>query len=201
MKKYLLVGGSITAVLLIVLASFTSVVGYSSGNTTVVVDSPLFKMRVNTFIHKKDEKLESTHIGENREIHICIHPVKRREVQFEKIINYISTLDDENFDKLVRYLEGEISNVNSHSEFDSNEVLRYIRDNPQILKHMYSKVEGKDASPEASTIGNWVPLCLLESLLRILFAIILFIYIELLLFIDKLIPTSISNCPTVICTN
>ena len=71
MENKLLVGGSAIAVVVLVLASLSPVVGYNSVESSVK-DSPLFSIRTKRAIDEESHTFTSDYIGKGEEINILI---------------------------------------------------------------------------------------------------------------------------------
>jgi len=65
-RKCLAVGISITALVLLVLGSLSNVVGYHSIDSTSLFDSPLFRIKIQRFIHTQQNKITYRYLGEGK---------------------------------------------------------------------------------------------------------------------------------------
>ncbi len=102
MKKYLLVGGAATAVVLLVFASFTSVVGYNSVDSSEFVDSPLFYIRTNKINGNSNQNsIEAHYLGKEQGRIVPIPAINTEMHLIAKIIQKIQTLDKQTYSNLL----------------------------------------------------------------------------------------------------
>ena len=66
MDKKPLIVISLCAVVLLVVASLGNVVGYQSINSTSLYDSPLFRVKIQRFLHNQPNKITSHYLGEGK---------------------------------------------------------------------------------------------------------------------------------------
>jgi hypothetical protein len=101
MKKKILLG-SIVAVVILVLVSLTGVVGYQTTSSTIAKASPLFTVRTNRAIGKESKDLTCKYVGKG----ITLPFPKRddRVVMFQKVIDSISKMDDEAFERFIAHI-------------------------------------------------------------------------------------------------
>ena len=102
MNKKILIG-SIIAVVILVLVSFTGVVGYqTSKSSTIAKASPLFKVRTNRAIGEESKDIACKYVGKGNTL-----PFPKRDdnaLLTQKVVDRISKMDDETFEKLVGYI-------------------------------------------------------------------------------------------------
>ena len=101
MKSKLLVG-SITIVVILIMLSFNSVVGYSSVRSTTGIESPLFKVRTNRAIGGESKILTSNYFGRGNTL-----PFPKRDdkaVMIQKVVDGIRTMDDKTFESFITSL-------------------------------------------------------------------------------------------------
>ena len=101
MKKKILIG-SIIAVALLTLVSFSSVVGYSSVESDSKIASPLFSIKNN----KGD--VSSNYLGKGRENIIPIPIRSERAILFNKLLNVIGELKEGDINKIIGLIIGKI---------------------------------------------------------------------------------------------
>lgn len=172
-----IVMGSIGAAIILILVSFTTVIGFQSTDSSKVKLSPLFQIRTKQIIDdEKLEKMESNYLGKNSNniIPFSIDTSKNRMIQ--TMITRIQRMDTTEFSALKQLLLQkcrEDSKLNHQLELIENE-LEKIRENLELLKNfIVSRVE---KNPRLITVdGFWLPGCLLVSIFEIF--IILFINI------------------------
>jgi len=132
-----IVMGSIGAVIILILVSFTTVIGFQSTDSSKVKLSPLFQIRTKQIIDdEKLEKMESNYLGKNSNdmIPFSIDTSKNRMIQ--TMITRIQRMDTTEFSAFKQLLLQkcrEDSKLNHQLELIENE-LEKIRDNPELLK-------------------------------------------------------------------
>ena len=107
-KKILL--GSIIAVIILVLVSFTGVVGYqTTKSSTIAKASPLFNVRTSRAIDEENKDLTCDYVGKGKEINILL-PARNSKVElFDRFSNVIRAMDDKSFDRFVDLIKWMIS--------------------------------------------------------------------------------------------
>jgi hypothetical protein len=207
MNKKILIG-SIIAVAILVLVSFTGVVGYqTTKSSTIAKASPLFNIRTQRAINRESRDFTCDYVGKSKEIIIPLsQPDKRIKIIF-KFIESISKMDENTFNKFIDYGIDYITNDNKIKNKYIAEILfsfRYIRSNPEDMK-MYiinengeldSKIELKQ---QQYTIDEeWMPGCLLALIVYMLFIypiLIVFIALSALRDCFHSIGTESGCCP------
>ncbi|UCF12928.1 MAG: hypothetical protein JSW06_01390 [Thermoplasmatales archaeon] len=140
MNKKVLVG-SIISVVILILVTFTSVVGYRAVESNVKV-SPLFTVRTSRAVNKESKDLSCDYVGKGEETNIHLSGRMKRVEQAQKAVDIISNMDDKAFSKFVarfilhlKYQEyltrKEISEI-SHALYDTrnpNEMKNYNKNN------------------------------------------------------------------------
>jgi uncharacterized membrane-anchored protein YjiN (DUF445 family) len=121
MDRKLLIGVSICAVVLLVLASLSNVVGYQSMKSTTANDSPLFRARIQRVIDRDSKNLLTVEYlgkGMNR---LLIPLTNDKGLLYQKIIDRIGRMDDASFRKLItmvilqKNLEPTLKKINSQT--------------------------------------------------------------------------------------
>ena len=178
MKKKILIG-SIIAVVILVLVSFTGVVGYqTTKSSTIAKASPLFSVRTSRAVDKESKDIACDYVGKEKGVVIYLptRPVKAELIDRFSII--FNRMDDKSFgmfvDLIIRHL---------HQKYDSQEysedkivhTLFQMRGNPDY-KNYYIVEEKSDPTILISMCNGWEPGCLFYRLL-----------IELLYYYDCLI--------------
>ncbi|UCF13417.1 MAG: hypothetical protein JSW06_03950 [Thermoplasmatales archaeon] len=97
-KKILLC--SIVSVVILILVSFTSVIGYRSIESDVKV-SPLFNIRSSKAIGKESKDLTSDYVGKGKENILSIPKRDSETSRIQKIIDMICKMDDKTFNKFI----------------------------------------------------------------------------------------------------
>ena len=99
MKKKILIG-SIIAVAILVLVSFTGVVGYQTTKSSTIANaSPLFTVRSCRAIDINSNDVTSNYIGKGTDDSINIPTRDITQLKVQRLINLIRSLDDDKFDK------------------------------------------------------------------------------------------------------
>lgn len=189
MKKYLLVGGAATAVLLIVLTSFTSVVGYTSVKNSELVDSPLFQIRTHKIIYDSECCLKSTYLNKGKEIEI---PLPKRSLKnylhytsdlWEILLMRINKMNDDQFEQFIIDLKQEMAEEQKYSNQEVDQIIHTL----QTLKNGASIEDTVvsddfdftfDYSGTCTLYGLWLPGCLLMTSIGIFIAIIIFFIVH-----------------------
>jgi len=200
MNKKILIG-SIIAVVILVLVSFTGVVGYQTTSTTIARASPLFSIRTQRAIGEESKDLTCDYVGKGEEIKIQLQAQNNRIELIQKVIDRISKMDDKTLNRFINFV---ISRFQQSSEFkDANvdEIINsfyLIINNPDALKNnLINKKDDNLPYPKTSVAGDFTicagedcfslmqyyrPGCFLKNLLDFLLQIVLF-SINLILFI------------------
>ncbi len=186
MKKKILLG-SIFSVVILILVSYTSVIGYQSNPNTNIKESPLFNIRTSRAIEEEDGEFSCGYIGKSKEIKIPLSKLDQRMKIIFKFIDSISKMDENTFNKFIDYGINYITNDKKIKNKHIAEILfsfRCIRNNPEDIKmdiinendEPDSKIEIKQ---QQYTIDEeWIPGCILALIFYMLV-----IYPVLLVFI------------------
>ncbi|UCF12212.1 MAG: hypothetical protein JSW06_09245 [Thermoplasmatales archaeon] len=110
MKKKILIG-SIGAVIILVLVSFTGVVGYqTTKSSTIAKASPLFKVRTNRAIGEESKELTCDYFGKGSTLPF---PERNKKVIIvQRVIDRIRLMDDKTFERF-------ISNIINHAQMNN----------------------------------------------------------------------------------
>ncbi len=144
MDRKILVG-SIIAVAILVLVSFTSVVGYSSVKSTTGKESPLFNIRTNRAIGKEDQVLTSNHVGKGNTL-----PFPKRddkEILTQKAVDIIRMIDDKTFDKFIASIIASAQKdkrFNDVSPDEIREALYQVRNSDEPILIFDADTENKE---------------------------------------------------------
>ena len=104
MNKKILIG-SIIAVVILVLVSFTGVVGYqTTKSSTIARASPLFSVRSTRAIDRDSKDLTCDYVGKGEESILSIPKRDDITALFYKFVDMISEMDDETSEKLITFL-------------------------------------------------------------------------------------------------
>jgi len=156
MKKKILIG-SIIAVALLTLVSFSSVVGYSSVKSDSKIASPLFNIRTNRATHKEENVINNNYIGKNRDIGIFFIQSDKNLILVEELIERINDMDEGEIENLLMLMKKQLPK-NKIKNLDKEKlinVLIKIKNNPHNLKDF----DYQD-NPIYYTMGEpWYPGC------------------------------------------
>jgi len=173
-KKILL--GSIIAVVILVLVSFTGVVGYqTTKSSTIARASPLFSVRSKRAIDRDSKDITCDYVGKGEESDLSI---PRLDTRRALLIDRISRMDDKSYNKIlaqtINYLtiRTQLKDKNIGKIITS---IQYLRNNPEQIKEYLiipSRENGNRNIVEwqdYTLYSEWIPRCLIELILDILF--------------------------------
>jgi hypothetical protein len=146
MNKKILIG-SIIAVVILVLVSFTGVVGYSSVKSNSGKVSPLFSVRTNRAIGEESKDLTCNYIRMGN-----ILPFPKRDdrtVTIQKVIDSIRRMDDETFENFIAYIIDPTRKDNRLNGINPDR----IREALYLLRDSDKPIPIFDTIPENSTYG------------------------------------------------
>ncbi|GAF78917.1 unnamed protein product [marine sediment metagenome] len=159
MNKKILIG-SIIAVAILVLVSFTGVVGYqTTQHSTIAKASPLFTIRSSRAIDEESKDLTCEYVGKGSESGIFIPERDRKLSQIYKIIKKISQIDTKS-NRFINLLMNQVYQVKPISNENLHELmnkLSQIRNNPEGVTNNIDELDN-------ILIGGWTifnPICLL----------------------------------------
>ena len=165
MDKKITIIGCILSVVVLLLVSYTSVVGRTPVASTGGSISPLFSIRNKRAIHQDCDKLQCEYTGKGN---IWVFPTRdTAQSKLSRVVDALKRIDEQEFNTLMDFI---IRRVNS--EMNTNEVrtfLNQLRNTPEVSKSYGSNKGQYDDNP---TIGNWRPFCFLAYLLAMFIVII-----------------------------
>lgn len=183
MDRYLLVGGSITAILIIVFASFTNVVGYDFVRSPRSSESPLFRIRTQHAISdNQEDHIISKYLGKGK--NSSLMKFKRIDT-FNSVydsITKIQLMDDETFRNFVSIVVRKLSQQEPKDAVDANKIIYGLYQ----LRSTSNTFDGNQASSDERTWRVtptlcWFPGCgLILVPLFILLVTIVFILVRIL---------------------
>ena len=160
MNKKILIG-SIIAVAILVLVSFTGVVGYqTTKSSTIAKASPLFTVRSSRAINEESEDFTCDYFGKGEEITISLPTYNSRNKQLQKGIDVISKMDDIIFKGFLNLVIKQIQKDNAQEDVNINEILYtfyQIRNNPDRIILDYP-----DSDTAHTICEGWVKSACLE---------------------------------------
>ena len=176
MNKKILIGGSSIAVVILVLASFSPVVGYNSVESSVK-DSPLFNIRLKNAIDSRQDTPESNYIGKGD-----IFPIPARNNKLElveKTLDNIKMMDAESFDKFTDLIIKVLQTQDIVQDEEAEKVITILHqfrgDDTNIIKD-FKKINDNVYFSGAGMTCEQTPIrCFLLELFLILAMILYFI--------------------------
>jgi len=174
MNKKILIG-SLVAVVILILVSFTGVVGYqTTKSSTIAKASPLFTVRSSRAIDGESKGLSCDYVGKGKDNFLSIPRRDSKQLLLDKLINRISKMDDKSFDRFVKIV---IANINQNNKINDVEVndeeiavmLSQLRDNSEVIKNNFMMINDKE--PAFVSIQP-IPFCILLWIFVIPMAII-----------------------------
>jgi len=161
MRKSPLIGVSVCAVVLLVVASLSNVVGYQTVKSTAVNDSPLFSVRTKRAINQVGgDTLTFNYLGKGQ-YSMPFPVIDNRTELIQKVIDRIRTMDDDTFNRFIDYAVNQINHKDNLKAIATDEFvkeLRQIRESTQnIIVYKDSDVERYTIFPNWNTLGDWFP--------------------------------------------
>ncbi len=102
MNKKILIG-SIIAVVILVLVSFTGVVGYqTTKSSTITKTSPLFTVRSKRAIDEESKDIACDYIGRGEESVLSIPKRNDTKIKMEKVLDILTKMDDKIFNNFIK---------------------------------------------------------------------------------------------------
>jgi len=190
MKKKILIG-SIIAVVILVLVSFTGVVGYqTTKSSTIAKASPLFTVRCSRAIDEESKGLNCEYVGKGKPTLIIIPERIADSITFQKVIETISKMDEETFNKLLDLV---IYHLQQKNIMDSETVtlleqLRNEYGKPVNNKNL-QKTDSKDKY-KTRVLTGWLPECItISGFLYCLFWDLFAVLFALTIWFDNILPS------------
>ncbi len=203
MLKKPLIAVSIIAVVILVLCSFTNVVGYQTVKSTTVNESPLFAVRTMRAINEESKDvLTFGYLGNNKPITIPF-PISRRNNQTTLLLNNIekiSKMNEKQFEqfifKSIYYLKT-IGKITQENDQDVMTGLRLLRTNPkEIMSYILHNDSSYYTEQNYCTVIKQDPFhgCRLLLIVNLLGLILYLIIVGILEIYWKTHPTSALCC-------
>ena len=158
MKKKILIG-SLIAVALLTLVSFSSVVGYNSVESDSKIASPLFGIRTNRAINKEQDVITSDYIGKGKATNILLPRMKDKTELVEKFVNFIRDMDEQSLDNFANKISIKLESDDMYSDVkrsDVKEAVYFISENPELSKGFLLQDNEKNGTKDFT--GNYRPL-------------------------------------------
>jgi len=179
MDKKLLICGSSIAVVVLVLASFSPVVGYNSVESSAK-ESPLFNIRTKRAIDEESETLTCNYLRKGQ---LMSFPSRNSKIiEKQKLMEYIKSMDDKAFNSFVAKVITFARRDTSIGEKDINEVilsLQQLRAKQKIQKDSLvdnNVLVEEDLPIFQATLFNWRPLCIFWKIYDFITALTVWIY-------------------------
>ncbi|UCF12302.1 MAG: hypothetical protein JSW06_09715, partial [Thermoplasmatales archaeon] len=125
MKKKLFLG-SILAVVILILVSFTSAVGFHSVKSTSAINSPLFGIRTSRAVNKDSKDVVCDYVGKGEENSLSIPKRDSETSRIQKVLDIISKTDDKIFNVYLNMLINQMQNNDKYDDVNINEVITAI---------------------------------------------------------------------------
>lgn len=172
--------GSIGAVAILILVSFTNVVNVQSTTSDSVNNSPLFSIRTRKAINEESQgDLTSNYLGKGNELKVFIPSGNNEKMLLRKAINRLQGMDDATFTK---FLENGLRWLMTQERYKDVNVLRLISDlhrikeNPEIFERYFANHYEDLTAGDIPSVYVWFPGCnLLKGIAIIILGILIFI--------------------------
>ena len=183
MKKKILIG-SIIAVVILILMTFTSVVGFQSVKSNSKIHSPLFKIRSERVSNTAQKRFLSNYIGKEDDITISFPTRDNKTSSILKIMNNIINMDDETFHRFIDKIEksNQVDAQEVQKVTDACKLIRKISDKG-IQYIDYKDMIEIDTNDEFPTFDYWFPGCIILVIMNLIATVIAFTGVFLLVMI------------------
>ena len=144
MNKKILIG-SIIVVVILILVSFTGVVGHRTTSSTIAKASPLFAVRSNRAIGEQSKVLTCNYIRKGNTL-----PFPKRDnraVMVQKVVDSIRNMDDKSFEKFIAYIINNLQKDNRLNNIKPDiirEALNLLRDSDESIPPYVADIEKKN---------------------------------------------------------
>ena len=150
MNKKLLVG-SIVAVVILVLVSFTGVVGYqTTKSSTIAKASPLFSVRSKRVLNQEQEITPNNYLGKDKDIGFSIPKRDNEQEILQRIMNMITKMDDRAFNKFINSVIERIyqsNKVGKDVTLEQLQLLYQLKYTPEDFKRNQFNIKRSKADP------------------------------------------------------
>ncbi len=177
MKNKILIG-SIIAVVILVLVSFTNVVGYNTASSSIK-DSPLFSIRTKRAINEESNDITCDYVGKGEEINILLLTRNNRNELFDRYVDIIRKMDDKSYDKFIDLFIKHIQERDDFQEYHKEDIILYfnlLRNNPNKIINNQDREKSNLHTYECTITWEGCPMPTLENdgkLLCMLFYLLL----------------------------
>jgi hypothetical protein len=184
MNKKILIGGSAVAVVVLILASLSPVIGYNSVESSVK-DSPLFSTRIKNAIDKRQDILECNYIGKGKSTPFPMRTTKARLVQ--QYINIISNMNNQEFKRYISLVNNQMKKENTLIGVEVGDVvqaLHQLRANPEGIKKAVL-----DINDNNRPLTNFCTAAIPESLILCILEAVFFLLVDVVYIILFILTT------------
>ncbi len=140
--------GSIIAVAILVLMSFTGVVGYqTTKSSTISRASPLFTVRSSRAIDEESKDFTCDYVGREEENILSFPKRDSRTVALQQVIEIISKMDDVTFNRFLDLIIKHLHKRDDFQEYTKEEIilsLNQLRNNPSEITQYI--LEGEESN-------------------------------------------------------
>jgi hypothetical protein len=161
MKKYLLVGGIIIVVVLLVLGSLSSVVGYWSVKSTLIPETPLFNIRTQRATRQQQSIISSQYLGKGKNSDF-FSLARNETIAFAvETIQRIKAMSETKFSHFITYVVQQVHQNNKFRNVDEKTLvtrLYQLRQNQPLLKE-YTGGSALDVTWHDTPTDCWFPGC------------------------------------------
>ena len=166
MKKKILIG-SIIAIIILILVSFTGVVGYHTTKSNVRA-SPLFNIRTSRAIDEESKDITCDYVGKGEETSIHLSSRMKRTERVQKVISIIGKMDGKAFSKFIGRIILHLKSKEQMADTETSYViqaLHNIRENPNDKKYYDTENNPIDETVEYVSC-RWFPGCYIFIIIR-----------------------------------
>jgi len=188
MDTKILIGGSAIAVVVLVLASFSPVVGYNSIESSAK-ESPLFNVRTNRAISEESEILTCNYLRKGQLIPFPTRNSKTAQIQ--KMIDIIKRMDDKTFNKFIEQVAHRYRTEQNELEVSLEGIIAVLYQMKYGTEKLY-ELEKNEYTPDKFTYDTPQILCLILTL-------IYFLIYDVILYIIVVMLTFLNECETYYC--
>jgi len=173
MNKKILIG-SIIAVAILVLVSFTGVVGYqTTKSSTIAKASPLFTVRSSRAIDEESKDFTCDYVGKGEDNFLSIPKRDDKIVLVQRFIDIMSKKDDKTFKVYLYLIINQMRNNDKYDEVNINEMIttfQQLRDNPERIN--LNAYKNDDITYIETPTICWFPGCLVVWIIWIVQSIL-----------------------------
>ncbi|MBE3102502.1 MAG: hypothetical protein IMZ47_09590 [Firmicutes bacterium] len=188
MKTKILLG-SIGAVAILILVSFTNVIGVQSTTSGSISNSPLFNIRTQKAINEgSKDTLTSNYLGKG--LNALPFPLRdNRTALIQKFIERIGRMDDKEFNRFQSLVISHFYEEKNNLKIDTTQlvtILKHLKSNTKELKIILNN-NGNDSKNDPPTLYSaWCP-CLTYDSVPHCFLTVIIMLVIFLLFLPEII--------------